>query len=62
MGLAPGKTVEVVEQKLLKRVPKHFRLNAHHWLILQGRYICVARSPKCSTCPISDLCPSRDLF
>jgi len=56
MGLAPGKTVEVVEQKLLKRVPKAFRLNAHHWLILHGRYTCLARKPLCPSCPVADLC------
>ena len=56
MGLAPGKTVEEVEQKLLKRVPKPFRLNAHHWLILHGRYTCLARKPLCPSCPVADLC------
>lgn len=56
MGLAPGKTVEEVEQKLLKRVPKAFRLNAHHWLILHGRYMCLARKPLCPGCPVADLC------
>ena len=56
MGLAPGKTVEEVEQKLLKRVPKNFRLNAHHWLILHGRYTCLARKPLCPSCPVADLC------
>ena len=56
MGLAPGKTVEEVEQWLLKRVPKHFRLNAHHWLILHGRYTCIARKPLCPTCPVAGLC------
>ncbi len=56
MGLAPGKTVEEVEQKLLKRVPKAFRLNAHHWLILHGRYTCLARKPLCPSCPVADLC------
>jgi endonuclease-3 len=59
MGLAPGKTVEVVEQKLLKRVPKAFRLNAHHWLILHGRYVCKARKPECWRCPVADLCPYK---
>ena len=56
MGLAPGKTVEEVEQKLLKRVPKAFRLNAHPWLILHGRYTCLARKPLCPSCPVADLC------
>jgi endonuclease-3 len=55
-GIAPGKTVEVVEQKLLKFVPKEFLLDAHHWLILHGRYTCVARKPQCWNCMIVDLC------
>ena len=55
-GIAPGKTVLGVEKKLLKLVPEEFLLDAHHWLILQGRYICVARKPKCRACIISDLC------
>ena len=55
-GLAPGKTVLEVENKLLKSVPDEFKHNAHHWLILHGRYICQARKPKCGTCIINDLC------
>lgn len=55
-GLAPGKTVLEVEKKLEKVVPKTYLLNAHHWLILHGRYICVARKPKCPQCAIADLC------
>lgn len=55
-GLAPGNTVARVEQKLEKVVPKAYVLNAHHWLILHGRYICVARKPKCPQCGIADLC------
>ena len=55
-GLAPGKTVLEVERKLIKFVPQEFKLNAHHWLILHGRYVCVARSPKCGICLIVDLC------
>jgi endonuclease-3 len=55
-GLAPGKTVLEVERKLNKFVPQEFKLNAHHWLILHGRYTCVARTPKCSVCLIVDLC------
>lgn len=55
-GLAPGKTVDQVEQKLLKVVPKDYLLNAHHWLILHGRYICKARTPECWRCPVADLC------
>ena len=56
IGLAPGKTVEEVEKKLLKVVPDEFKLDAHHWLILHGRYICQARKPKCGECIIKDLC------
>jgi endonuclease-3 len=55
-GIAPGKTVLEVENKLLKAVPDEFRHDAHHWLILHGRYVCRARKPKCSTCIICDLC------
>lgn len=55
-GLAPGKDVEEVERKLLKFVPEEFRKDAHHWLILHGRYVCVARTPKCPECLIRDLC------
>ena len=55
-GLAPGKTPLAVEQKLLKAVPKDFLINAHHWLILLGRYICKARKPECEVCPVIDLC------
>ena len=58
-GLAPGKTPEAVEQKLLKVVPEEFKLHAHHWLILHGRYVCVARTPKCPSCLIRDLCEFR---
>ena len=54
--LAPGKTVLEVEKKLLKVVPSEFRLHAHHWLILHGRYTCVARKPRCGACVIEDLC------
>ena len=59
-GLAPGKTVDAVEQKLLKGVPKEFRLHAHHWLILQGRYTCKARTPDCPRCSVSDLCRYKE--
>ena len=55
-GIAPGKNVREVEQKLLKNVPEEFRHDAHHWLILHGRYICVARKPMCAVCIINDLC------
>jgi endonuclease-3 len=59
-GLAPGKTVRAVEDKLLKNVPQEFLQDAHHWLILHGRYVCKARAPACPTCPIADLCDYRD--
>ena len=59
-GLAPGKNVEIVEQKLLKFVPKEFLLDAHHWLILHGRYTCVARKPHCWNCMIADLCDFKE--
>jgi endonuclease-3 len=55
-GLAPGRDVVAVEEKLLKVVPEEFRLNAHHWLILHGRYTCIARKPGCPECLIRDLC------
>jgi endonuclease-3 len=55
-GLAPGKTPLEVELKLEKRVPFEFRLHAHHWLILHGRYICVARTPKCWQCAVAPYC------
>ena len=55
-GLAPGKNVDVVEQKLLRFVPKAFLHDAHHWLILHGRYTCIARKPLCWNCLIADLC------
>ncbi len=58
-GLAPGKNVIEVERKLLKLVPEAYRKNAHHWLILHGRYVCKARTPECPTCPIRDLCEYR---
>ncbi|MFZ6814350.1 endonuclease III [Undibacterium sp. Rencai35W] len=55
-GIAPGKNVDIVEEKLLKFVPDEFKLDAHHWLILHGRYTCLARTPKCWNCMIADLC------
>ena len=58
-GLARGKTVRAVEEKLLKLVPPEFLRDAHHWLILHGRYVCKARSPACPTCAIVDLCEYR---
>jgi endonuclease-3 len=59
-GLAPGKTPRAVEDRLMKIVPDHYMEHAHHWLILHGRYICVARTPKCPICPVNDLCRFRD--
>jgi endonuclease III len=56
IGIAPGKDVVEVEKKLLKFVPDEFKHDAHHWLILHGRYVCQARKPKCSACIIRDLC------
>lgn len=55
-NIAPGKTVLEVEKKLLKFVPEEFRHDAHHWLILHGRYTCIARKPRCGSCVIEDLC------
>ena len=55
-GIAPGKNVVEVEKKLMKFVPEEFLLDAHHWLILHGRYTCIARKPRCGSCVISDLC------
>ncbi len=57
---APGKNVKEVEEKLLKVVPKEFKVDVHHWLILHGRYICVARKPKCGACIIEDLCEFKE--
>jgi len=54
--IAPGKTVLEVEKKLLKFIPEEFKLDAHHWLILHGRYTCIARTPRCASCIIEDLC------
>lgn len=61
-GLAPGKTVWEVEQKLMRVVPQKYRLHTHHWLLLHGRYICITRKPKCSQCLIQDLCASKKYF
>ncbi len=55
-GIAPGKNVNEVEKRLLRLVPKEFLQDAHHWLILHGRYTCIARKPRCGSCTISDLC------
>ena len=59
-GLAPGKDVLEVEKRLMRRVPRDYLLDAHHWLILHGRYVCTARSPKCGICSVRDLCLFRD--
>ena len=58
-GLAPGKTPIEVERQLLKRVPKEYLVDAHHWLILHGRYVCVARTPRCWECAVSSYCDFR---
>lgn len=58
--IAPGKNVLEVEKRLLRNIPKAFLLDAHHWLILHGRYTCIARSPRCGSCIIEDLCEFRD--
>ena len=55
-GMAPGKNVDQVEDKLIKRIPKQWMQNAHHWLILHGRYVCKARKPECGNCVVKDLC------
>ena len=58
-GIAPGKNVIEVERKLIKFVPDEFKQDAHHWLILHGRYTCIARTPRCGSCIIEDLCEYR---
>ena len=62
LKLSAGKTPDQVEHDLMAIVPGPYLTRAHHWLILHGRYVCVARRPKCEACPVADLCPSRDLF
>lgn len=59
LGLANSKTVDGVEKQLLTNVPNQYKLDAHHWLILHGRYVCTARKPQCETCLLADLCPSK---
>ena len=59
-GIAPGKDVDAVERAIEDNIPAEFQLHAHHWLILHGRYTCVARKPKCGACIIRDLCPYED--
>lgn len=61
-GIAPGKTVLAVEQKLEKVVPEDYKLHAHHWLILHGRYVCTARKPKCQECSIFELCEYKKKY
>ena len=58
--IAPGKNVLEVEKKLLKFIPKEFLMDAHHWMILHGRYVCTARKPKCGSCLIEDLCEYKE--
>lgn len=60
IGLAEGNTPETVEKSLLKRIPAKFLPNAHHWILLHGRYVCTARSPKCDECIISDICKHNE--
>ncbi|WP_296326401.1 endonuclease III [Treponema sp. UBA3813] len=60
IGLAEGSTPEAVEKSLMERIPDEFMEHAHHWLILHGRYVCTARSPKCENCLINDLCKHND--
>lgn len=62
LRLSNGKTPDAVEAELTALVPQPYLTRAHHWLILHGRYICIARRPKCEICIVRDLCPSRDLF
>jgi endonuclease-3 len=62
LGLSKGKTPHEVENDLMRIVPPLRRTRAHHWLILHGRYVCVARKPRCASCLVGDLCPSRELF
>ena len=62
LKLSAGKTPDEVEQDLMRITPQPYLTRAHHWLILHGRYTCVARRPKCEECVVRDLCPSRDLF
>ena len=61
IGLAEGSTPEAVEKSLMERIPDEFMEHAHHWLILHGRYVCTARSPKCGECIINDICRHNDL-
>ena len=60
INLAPGKNVREVEDRLMRVVPNDYKQGAHHWLILHGRYVCVARKPRCGACVIEDLCEFKD--
>jgi len=60
IGLAEGNTPETIEKSLLQRIPKKYLLNAHHWILLHGRYVCTARNPKCSECIINDICKENN--
>jgi endonuclease-3 len=62
LKLASAPTPDGVEAELMAKIPERWLTRAHHWLILHGRYICIARRPKCEICPVADLCPSRALF
>ncbi len=62
LGLSTAKTPDKVEAELMAKIPERYLTRAHHWLILHGRYTCVARRPKCEICLVADLCPSRELF
>ena len=62
LKLSAGKTPDAVEADLMAIVPQPYLTRAHHWLILHGRYVCLARKPKCAECQVADLCPSRELF
>jgi endonuclease-3 len=62
LGLSKAKTPDKVEAELMGKIPERYLSRAHHWLILHGRYVCLARRPKCESCLVSDLCPSRELF
>ena len=62
LGLSKAKTPDKVEAELMGKIPERYLTRAHHWLILHGRYVCLARRPKCESCLVSDLCPSRELF
>ena len=62
LDLSQATTPEAVERDLMARVPEPYRTRAHHWLILHGRYVCMARKPRCADCPVGDLCPSRAVF